>query len=144
MEKVFYEDSVELTVLFNEVDVMTVVWHGHYFKYFEAARSSLCKKHNIDAWDFKKAKIVAPISRAECKYKKPLFYQDGIIVMARCYYQIHPKLIIHYSVYKKDNNQLCAEGKTEQLFLDENLNLLMEQPPLIKEFFDKMRYGNLK
>ena len=33
--------EVELTVPFHDVDMMGVVWHGNYFRYFEIAREAL-------------------------------------------------------------------------------------------------------
>lgn len=30
--------DVDLTIPFHDVDVMGVVWHGNYFRYFEIAR----------------------------------------------------------------------------------------------------------
>ena len=33
--------SIETVVAFHDVDLATVVWHGHYLKYFENARWAL-------------------------------------------------------------------------------------------------------
>ncbi len=139
MKKIFYEESVELTVLFNEVDAMNVVWHGNYFRYFEAARSRLCAKHNIDIKDFIEAGIYAPVARSECKYKMPLFYNDSIIVKAVCYFQTDPKLVINYKIFNKNSSMCTTTGRTEQLYLDTDFNLLLEQPRLAKSFFEKMQ-----
>ena len=38
MIKSIHHASVEITVPFHDVDMMEVVWHGHYTKYFEVAR----------------------------------------------------------------------------------------------------------
>ena len=40
--------EIELVVPFFDVDMMEVVWHGHYVKYFEEARCALLDKlgHN--------------------------------------------------------------------------------------------------
>ena len=35
------ETSVELEVPFHDIDGMGIVWHGHYFKYLEIARTKL-------------------------------------------------------------------------------------------------------
>ena len=35
------ETSVELEVPLHDVDVLGIVWHGHYYKYLEAARTAL-------------------------------------------------------------------------------------------------------
>jgi len=42
------EATVELTVPFHDVDVLHVVWHGHYYKYLEVARTALMKSAGLD------------------------------------------------------------------------------------------------
>lgn len=137
-KEIYLEESVELTVLFNEVDSMNVVWHGHYYKYFEAARSKFCQKYKIDMQDFINHKIIAPVSRTDCKYKSPLFYQDKITVKVICYHHEEPKLVFDYKIFNQ-KGLLTTVGRTEQLFLDENFQLLFEQPPLINDFFKLMK-----
>ena len=39
---------VDVEVPFHDVDVMGVVWHGHYLKYFEQARTALFQKIGFD------------------------------------------------------------------------------------------------
>jgi acyl-CoA thioester hydrolase len=42
------QTEIELVVPFFDVDMLEVVWHGHYVKYFEQARCALLDKldHN--------------------------------------------------------------------------------------------------
>ena len=35
------QETVNIDVPFFDVDMMDVVWHGHYIKYFEVARCAL-------------------------------------------------------------------------------------------------------
>ncbi len=42
------EVTVEHTVPFHDVDPLFVVWHGHYFKYFEYGREALMRAHGLD------------------------------------------------------------------------------------------------
>ena len=138
--------SVELTVLFNEVDAMEIVWHGHYYKYFEAARSKLCRGLKLDMNDFKAAAILAPISKSECKYKKSLKYNDDFVVTAKTNYTHEPKLVVYYTIHRRHDGVLAATGKTEQLFLDQNGTLLFEQPSMVKDAFVNysLKGGSLK
>lgn len=134
----FLEESVELVVQFNELDMMAVVWHGNYFKYFEVGRTRLHSKYGIDAHDFINEGIAAPIIKVDCKYKRPLFYKDEIIVKARCYYTTEAKLTTRYKIYKKGDDRLRTVGLTEQVFLDKDNKLLLTQPELVKNFYTKM------
>ena len=44
-----HEVRVQLEVPFHDVDRLGVVWHGHYFKYFELARTRLLRAIGLDA-----------------------------------------------------------------------------------------------
>lgn len=137
--KYYYEESIEKTVLFHELDPLNIVWHGNYYRYFEAGRSHFCRLHQIDVEDFYRAGIFAPISRSEAKYRHSLKYHDEIIIKTLCYYSTEPKLVFHYKIYKKEDNLYVCYGKTEQLFVNSKGELLLEQPKLIQSFFNKMK-----
>ncbi len=51
-DKAIRSFSVRLSVPFHHVDPMQVVWHGHYFEYFEAARDGLFESVNINLEGF--------------------------------------------------------------------------------------------
>ena len=40
--------TVEIRVPFHDVDGMQIVWHGHYYKYFEVARTKLLQPIGYD------------------------------------------------------------------------------------------------
>ena len=39
--------EVELEVPFHDVDMLQLVWHGHYYKYFELARTQLLRQRGL-------------------------------------------------------------------------------------------------
>jgi acyl-CoA thioesterase FadM len=52
------ETSIELEVPFRHIDMMGVVWHGHYYSYFEEARTALLRACDLDAGDRIGARVV--------------------------------------------------------------------------------------
>ena len=44
-----HKTQVELEIPFHDVDLQRVVWHGHYYKYFEMARTKLLRSLDLDA-----------------------------------------------------------------------------------------------
>ena len=40
--------SVTLKVPYYDVDLMQIVWHGNYLKYFEVARQALFREYGVD------------------------------------------------------------------------------------------------
>ncbi len=43
-----HETSIEFEVPFHDVDALRVVWHGHYYKYLELARTALFRSSGLD------------------------------------------------------------------------------------------------
>jgi len=51
--------QIEIPVRFCEIDPLSIVWHGHYLKYFEEAREAFGRKYGLgyqeeiwDTWTF--------------------------------------------------------------------------------------------
>ncbi|WP_343034423.1 hypothetical protein [Candidatus Methylobacter favarea] len=40
-DKSLHHTAVDIEIPFHDIDMMEVVWHGHYAKYFESARCAL-------------------------------------------------------------------------------------------------------
>jgi len=66
--------EILLEVPFHDVDMMGVVWHGHYYKYFELARTALFRKFQCDTNDLLVLGMVLPVIESRCRYLSPLTY----------------------------------------------------------------------
>ena len=42
-----HEVHVDLEVPFHDVDVLQIVWHGHYYKYMELGRTALLRARGL-------------------------------------------------------------------------------------------------
>ena len=69
----------EVTIRFNEVDSMEVVWHGHYIQYFEEGREAFGEKFGIGYNQVKAHGFTIPIVSLSCLYKLPIQYGDKAI-----------------------------------------------------------------
>src|SRR5690606_75173 len=77
-----HETSVELEVPFHDVDALRIVWHGHYLKYFEIARTALLRARGLDAGDLVGARYQLVVVESHCRHGAPLRYGDRIRVSA--------------------------------------------------------------
>ena len=59
--------TVEILVPFHDVDWMQVVWHGHYYKYFEVARTKLLQSIGYDVHEMKASGYSWPVVESNCK-----------------------------------------------------------------------------
>lgn len=77
-----HEVRVELEVPFHDVDALQVVWHGHYYKYFEIGRTRLLRSRGLDAGDFLRLQLGLVVIESGCRYVSPLRYGDRVEVAA--------------------------------------------------------------
>ena len=76
------ETSIELEVPFHDVDPMGVVWHGHYYKYLELARTELLRSRRLDVPDLLELGLGFIMIESGCRYAAPLRYGDRVRVAA--------------------------------------------------------------
>jgi acyl-CoA thioester hydrolase len=105
---------VRFTVPFCDVDAMQVVWHGNYFKYFDAARDRLLCDAGIDLYrSVENYGVVFPITRTQTKHIRPLRVRDeidckAILVEYEC------RLVFDFELRNLATGELCAKARTEQ------------------------------
>ena len=118
--------------LFGEVDVMAVVWHGHYARLFEEASTELRRKCGLTYEAFFEAGVRAPIVQLHVDYHQPLLLDEQFTVEARMIWSEAARLNIEYMI-TKENGVVAATGYTVQLFSLAADNLpCFTLPPLLE------------
>jgi acyl-CoA thioester hydrolase len=74
--------EVEVTPAFFDIDPMEIVWHGHYVKYMEIARSALLKKFDYDYPAMRASGYAWPIVDMRLKYVRPATFGQALKVRA--------------------------------------------------------------
>lgn len=123
------EDIVKIPVKFSEIDSMGRAWHGSYVKYMEDGRESFGRHFpGIGYADMVAAGILAPIVDVHVKYYGPLEMND-VAVIRTCYvYKRGARLDFSYEIRRERDDVLCVRATTIQLFIDQNQELLLEEP----------------
>jgi acyl-CoA thioester hydrolase len=80
--KVDLSHEIEVTPAFYDIDVMDIVWHGHYVKYLELARSALLAKYGYDYPQMRDSGYAWPIVEVKLKYVRPASFGRPIKVRA--------------------------------------------------------------
>jgi len=122
-------------IRFSEVDSMKIVWHGNYIKYFEDGREAFGKQYDIGYLDIYAKGFKVPLVKIDCNFKKFVKYGDTLIVETEFINTMAAKIIYHFRLYNKENNELVADGESIQVFLDENNELILTVP----KFFDEWK-----
>jgi acyl-CoA thioester hydrolase len=127
----------EVEVRFNEVDMMQIVWHGHYVQYMEEGREHFGKKYGISYMDIRAQGYMAPVVSMKCEFKKPLEYGDRALVETRLKYSDAAKLIYIFNIYRASDKAVVATGESVQVFMDMDRQLVLTIPPFFAEWKKK-------
>lgn len=127
-------DRTTMQVRFSEVDSMRIVWHGEYIRYFEDGRESFGKKYGLSYMDLYAAGYTIPMVEINCEYKSPLRVDDRAIIETRYINSSSAKVIFEYSIFRESDNALVATGRSVQVFLDKNFELVLYCPDVVMEW----------
>ena len=123
--------AVELEVPFRHVDLMGVVWHGHYLEYLEEARTALLRARSLDDGDLIGARYAFFVIESRCRYTYPLFYRDRMLVTAWIQ-DVRHRVFIGYEITNLTRKRRSARAHTILATTDLERNLLLETPDAIQ------------
>ena len=109
--------EAEITIEFNELDPMRIVWHANYFNYFEVARRTLLQKLNYDYYQMEESGYVFPVIEISAKYLASLRYKDRAIVKA-ILIEYENRLMIRYEIRNAQTGELTTKGVSSQMAID--------------------------
>lgn len=115
--QVAFEAEVEITVPFHDVDMVQLVWHGHYAKYFEVARCALLDRINYGYDAMRSSGFMWPVIDMRVRYIKPVRFGQRILVKA-ILREWENRLLIEYLVRDAATGQRLTKGMTAQVAVD--------------------------
>lgn len=131
MIKSAYQTSVDLLIPFHDVDMMEVVWHGHYAKYFEIARCALLDTIDYNYPQMRDSGFAWPIIDLRIRYVKPATFGQLITVTASIS-EWENRLKIDYLISGKQSGARLAKGYTIQVAVDmKTQTMLFESPGVL-------------
>jgi acyl-CoA thioester hydrolase len=138
MESKKLKAEKEINVRFNEVDSMSIVWHGSYALYFEDAREAFGAKYGLGYLDIFNNGYYAPLVDLRFEYKKTLIYGRKARVEITYRNTQAAKIIFDYEIFDVEDNSLITSGYSVQVFLDKQYRLIWTNP----EFYEKWKEKN--
>lgn len=126
------ETSVELEVPFHDIDGMGIVWHGHYYKYLEIARTKLLRGVGLDKGDVIGPRYRFVVVESHLRYTAALQYGDKVRVTA-WFGDLRHRIRILYEVTNLGTGRRAARGHTILATTDLEGRLLLETPHGIVE-----------
>jgi acyl-CoA thioester hydrolase len=119
--------AIELEVPFHDVDALQVVWHGHYFKYFEIARTALFRSKGLYSSRFQHMQLGLVVIDSHCRHSYPLRFGEHARVSAWLK-DVDHRIHVAYEVHNLSADKRAARGHTHLVTLDAEGRLLLETP----------------
>lgn len=112
-----HQTSIDLQIPFHDVDMMEVVWHGHYAKYFEVARCALLEKIDYNYPQMRDSGYAWPVIDLSIRYARSAVFGQTITVTARIV-EWENRLKINYLITDKDTGLRLTKGHSVQVAVD--------------------------
>ena len=109
--------TVPHEIPFHDVDSLGIVWHGHYYKYFELARTALYRSMNFDVEDMGRLGFSFPVIESQCRYVEALRYGQPIDISAR-FREWEYYILIEYRINETGSGKRAAYCHTKQAVCD--------------------------
>lgn len=109
--------EVELQVQFYDVDMMEVVWHGHYVKYFEQARCALLDKLGHNYQQMRDAGYAWPVIDLQVRYIRGAQFGQRIRVRADLV-EWESRLKINYLISDAASGERMTRGSSVQVAVE--------------------------
>ena len=124
--------EVRVRAPFHDVDPANVVWHGHYFKYFELARCVLLEKIGYDYDEMARSGFVWPIVDTRARFVRPVRFNQEVVVRA-VLREWELRLVIDYTIVDDDGVEYTRASTTQVPLDRETLELYLGTPEVLVE-----------
>ena len=127
------EASITVQVPFHDVDMMEIVWHGHYLKYFEIARGALLDTFSYNYREMKESGYGWPVVDVHLRYVKPARLGQMLKVTAKLK-EYDLRLKIEYRIEDAQTGERLTKGHTVMVPVDMKTGeLYLGTPPILYE-----------
>lgn len=110
--------DIKIEPRYEETDQMGVIYHGNYFTYFEVARTGYFKYFGYPYKVMEEKGVMLPVVDASCQYKKPIVYDDDIVVRTSIASVKGIRIQLQYEIIRTTTKEVLAIGKTTHAFVN--------------------------
>jgi len=123
----------EVRPAFYDIDPLGIVWHGHYIRFFELARSALMQRFNYDYHQMRSSGYLWPVVDLRVKYVRPAHLHQRLNVRAEIV-EYENRLKVRYLITDLETGEKLTEGYTIQVAVDASTGkMLYVCPPVLLE-----------
>ncbi|MBM7837772.1 acyl-CoA thioester hydrolase [Alkalihalobacillus xiaoxiensis] len=108
--------TIEAKPQYADTDMMGVVYHANYLKYFELGRTAFIEAAGYSYVQMEEEGYFAPVYDAYAKYKQPLKYGDVATIVTWLTLNDGVKTIYTYEI-RNQNDEVCVTGYTTHVIV---------------------------
>lgn len=132
--------EMKYRVQYYETDMMGIVHHSNYIRYFETARTELIRRAGMPYEKIEELGVLIPILGVSAEYKTPAVYDELISISCRFNKLANASFELVYEVRNAETGELHARGWSRQAFTDKNFKpvAIRKAAPEVSEVFSRL------
>jgi len=113
-----YSHDTKIRVRYAETDQMGIVYHSHYFPWFEVSRAEAIRNLGYTYATLEKTGVIMPVVDVHCRYLRPALY-DQLLTVRTIVKElpVHHKVEFFNEVYN-ETEELLASAKIILYFME--------------------------
>ena len=131
-----YISKKGIQLLYADTDMMGVMYHANYLKWFELGRTQLIEDIGYSYLDMEEKGYFAPVYDVHCVYKKPVRYGDTAFVKTWVDSNDGLKTVYGYQIVNEDD-MVYAEGTTTHIVVKKDNFRPVQFKKSFPEWFQK-------
>ena len=130
--------EIELQVQFYDVDMMEIVWHGHYVKYFEQARCALLDKLDHNYRQMRDSGYAWPVIDLQLRYVRGAVFGQKLNVRANLV-EWENRLKINYLISDVETGERLTRAVSVQVAVNmHNREMQLASPKVFTDAVERM------
>ena len=129
-----YTSETKLEVRYYETDLMGIVHHSNYIRYFECGRHIALVNLNLPIQEIEKRGIMMPIVNVTCNYKIPAKQGDWLRIVSTIKEPPKVKIVVDTVIYNEAGDVVCT-GSVTLGFIHSQTRRPTRVPDFVAEVF---------
>lgn len=126
----------EIQLLYADTDMMGVMYHANYLKWFELGRTQFIEDIGFSYLTMEESGYYAPVYDAHITYKKAIRYGEQAYVQTWIELNDGLKTVYAYQIIN-GNDEVCAEGKTTHIVVKKDTFRPVQFKKAFPEWYNK-------
>lgn len=128
--------SKEIQLSYADTDMMGVIYHANYLKWFELGRTQFIEDLGYHYLDMEKAGYYAPVYKVDITYKKAVRYGDKVFVETWLEENQGLRTVYGYHIVNGEG-EISAEGTTTHILVRKGDFKPVQFKKVFPEWFEK-------